>query len=283
MYVIAGATGNVGSVAADKLLAAKKPVRVIVRDQAKGQPFVDKGAEVAVGTLDDEAFLAKAFEGATGAFVLLPPNTTVADFPAYQRQIADAVCAAVEKASVPHVVLLSSIGADQESGLGPINGLHYFEEQLKKSGAKLTALRPGSFQENVAMSLGPAKAQGIYPSFLPPEFAMPMIATRDIGAEAARALLEPAAESQVIDIVGPPYSGADVAKLLGERLGKTLKVVTIPPEGWRDAFLQAGMPEHFADLYTEMYTGMTQGLAKPVGDRLVQGKTTLDAVVAELG
>jgi len=179
-------------------------------------------------------------------------------------------------------VLLSSIGADLESGLGPIAGLNYFERKLKDSGTKLTALRPGYFTENIAMGLEPAKAQGLYPSFLPEDAPMPMIATRDIGAEVARALLDPPEKHRVVDIVGPTYTAVDVAKQFSDRLGKEVKVMAIPPEGWVDAMTQGGLPKHFAELYAEMYQGFGKGLAKPVGDQRVDGKTTLETVVAKL-
>ncbi len=39
MYVIAGVTEHVGSVAAMELLAKKKPVKVIVRDAKKGEAW----------------------------------------------------------------------------------------------------------------------------------------------------------------------------------------------------------------------------------------------------
>jgi hypothetical protein len=39
MYVIAGVTEHVGSVAAMELLAKKKPVKVIVRDAKKGETW----------------------------------------------------------------------------------------------------------------------------------------------------------------------------------------------------------------------------------------------------
>lgn len=282
MYVIAGATGHVGSVAAEELLAKKEPVRVIVRSEDKGAPFVEKGAEIVVGSLDDEAFLTKALTGAQGAFVLIPPNFGVDDFKAYQRKLSDRIGAAVEKSKVPHVVLLSSIGADRKEGLGPIAGLNYLEGVLQKTGTKLTALRPGAFMENVAMSLPPAKEHGIYPSFLPKTVPMPMIATRDIGVEAARALLDPPDENRIIDIIGPAYSADDVAELLGQRLGKTLEVQEIPPEGWVDALKQGGLRTDFAELYAEMYDGFSKGRARPVGDQLVAGKTTLDKVLAKI-
>ena len=52
MFVIAGVTGHVGSVVAQELLAKKQPIKVIVRNTAKGAAWSKKGAQVAVGTLD---------------------------------------------------------------------------------------------------------------------------------------------------------------------------------------------------------------------------------------
>ena len=50
-YVIAGVSGNTGSVAAAALLDAGAKVRVVVRDAAKGAPWKARGAEVAVADL----------------------------------------------------------------------------------------------------------------------------------------------------------------------------------------------------------------------------------------
>src|SRR5688500_6999772 len=74
MYAIAGVSGHTGAVVATTLLAAGKPVRVIVRDAAKGAEWKAKGAEVAVASLDDRPALAQALRGAEGAYLLIPPN-----------------------------------------------------------------------------------------------------------------------------------------------------------------------------------------------------------------
>ena len=74
MYVITGATGNIGSKTADILLAKGEKVRVIGRSAAKLQGLVDRGAEAAVGDLMDGDFVAKAFSGATAVFTMIPPE-----------------------------------------------------------------------------------------------------------------------------------------------------------------------------------------------------------------
>jgi uncharacterized protein YbjT (DUF2867 family) len=283
MFVVAGVTGHVGSVVADTLLARGQKVKVIVRDAAKGAAWSQKGAEVAVGELHDAAFLTGALAGAGGFFTLLPPNLAAADFYGFQREMAAAIGAAVKQSGVPHVVILSSVGADLADGNGPIKGLFHLEAALHAAGTKLTAIRAGSFQENTASAIGPARGMGMYFNFYPSaDYPTPMIATKDIGALAAESLLSPPAKSENVDLLGPAYSQREVAEKIGAGIGKSLQIVDVPPEGWVDAMMQGGLPRFAAEMYAEMYRGFGTGLLQPKGDRLVQGKTTLDEVLKGL-
>ena len=60
MYVILGATGNTGSIAANVLLSKGKKVRVVGRDPGRLQRFVDKGAEAFTADMGEVAALTKA-------------------------------------------------------------------------------------------------------------------------------------------------------------------------------------------------------------------------------
>ena len=283
MFVVAGVTGHVGSVVATKLLASKKPVRVIVRDAAKGAAWSARGAEVAVGQLDDQAFLVGALRGASGFFTLLPPDFAASDFYAAQRAKADAIAAAVKAAGVPHVVILSSVGADLATGNGPIRGLHYLENVLRAAGTKLSAIRAGYFQENVEQSIGPARQMGMFFNMAASaDYPMPMIATEDIGALVAESLMSPPAKSETVDLHGPAYSIRQVAEKLGAALGKTLQVVDVPAAGRVDAMVQGGLPRHVAEVFSAMYDGFNSGAIRPSGDRMVEGKTTLDQTIARI-
>src|SRR5271163_2311762 len=74
MFAITGITGNVGGELARNLLAAKQPVRAVVRDLGKGSAWAERGCELARADIGDAAALAAAFEGAEAVFVLVPPN-----------------------------------------------------------------------------------------------------------------------------------------------------------------------------------------------------------------
>jgi uncharacterized protein YbjT (DUF2867 family) len=283
MFVVAGATGHVGRVCALELLNKGQKVKVVVRDAAKGAEWSKRGAEVAVAALGDAKAMTDALKGATGFFSLLPMTFAEPDFYAYQRKTADAIATAVKNSRVPHVVMLSSVGANLDAGNGPIKGLNYLEKVLRETGTVLTAIRAGSFQENVGNSIAPAKNAGIFPSFFPSiDIPMQMIATKDIGKVAAEQLVAHPAKSEVIDLHGPTYTNREVVKKLGERLGKELKVVDVPQAGWLDALEQAGMPRHMAEVIAEMYSGFMTGKIFPVGDRMMQGQTPLDETLGEM-
>ena len=166
MFVIAGVSGNTGSIVANALLEQGKKVRVIVRDAKKGEPWKARGAEVAVATRRRRG---RAHEGARGRDRRLFPLAArygATDFIAERRASVETLARAVEKSKVPHVVLLSSMGAQHEAGTGPIRTLHFAEQRLAKTPAKTTFVRAAYFLENWASVLG-AAAQGKLPTFLP--------------------------------------------------------------------------------------------------------------------
>src|SRR5205814_2875721 len=146
----------------------------------QGESWKRNGAEVAVAQLGDVAAMTKALAGAKGAYLLLPPRFDVEDVIAAQRPIADALAEAVRKSAVPHVVLLSSFGAELGEGTGPIMSLHYAERTLGAASKHITLLRAAFFIENFAAVL-PATQGGVLPTFLTPDRRIPMIATADIG------------------------------------------------------------------------------------------------------
>ena len=276
MYAVAGVSGHTGSVVAEELLRRGKKVRVIVRNAGKGAPWKAKGAEVAVASLDDADALARALTGTEGAYLLFPPDPAAKDFIGAGRRLGEVYAKAVQKSRVPHVVFLSSVGAQLESGTGPIRALREVETRLAPLGIAATFLRPSYFLENWGSSLGPAAAEGVLPSFLPADLKMAQIATKDIGAAAADALENPPKGVRILELAGPQdYSPADIAAEVGKILGKKVNVGVGPLDAVVPAFMSFGISEHMAGLYREMYAGLISGHVKwdGKGERK-RGKTT---------
>ena len=211
--------------------------------------------------------------------MLLPFDLTVDDLDAHADALIDSIAGAVADRRVPHVVVLSSGGADLSVGTGPITGLHRLELALLGTGATVTALRSGHFQEKVGDVLDAARG-GVYPVFAASaDVALPLAATQDLGAVAARALLAPPADSEAVDVLGPRYTEREVATLLGATLGIDLQVVTLPEDAWAPTLAEAGFPPHVAASLAELYRADERGLLAPRGDRTVEVTTPLEATL----
>ena len=120
------------------------------------------------------------------------------------------------------------------------------------------------------------KHEGINGDSVAPDFAVPMIATRDIADVAAKALKARDWEGVVVrELLGPrdvTYSGAK--RILGERIGKPdLNYVQISYAGMAEALVQAGLSESFAGLYVEMTRSFNEGKVKPGEDRKPENTT----------
>ncbi len=284
MYAIAGVSGHTGTVVADTLLAAGKPVRVIVRDAAKGAPWQARGAEVAVASLDDAAALTRALTGVTGVYLLVPPRPASTAPLEENRGLIAALAAAVTAAGKPHVVLLSSIGAHLPAGTGPIRSAYDAEVALTATGAPLTAIRAAYFLENWAGGFG-ALGQGILPTFIPQAQVIPMVATRDIGRTAAAALIEGGRGRTVIELAGArDYSPRDVAAALAQLTGRPVAAHDAPLDAVVSTFTGFGLSAAFAELYREMYAGVIAGTVRWEGGaaRPIRGALALEDALRPL-
>lgn len=280
MFVVAGATGRVGSATAESLLTAGANVRVLVRRPGDAETWRHRGAEAHAVALDDRVALGSALEGCSGFFVLLPFDLTADDLDAHADRLIASIAGAVADQNVPHVVMLSSGGADLAEGTGPITGLHRLEQALLTTSTTLTALRSGHFQEKVADVIDIARDSGVYPVFAASaDTPIPMVATRDIGEAAAHALLSPPSSSETVDIIGPAYTEREVAALLGDALGRELHVATIPQASWAGALTDAGFRPHVAESLAELYRADEQGLLAPRGNRSIHVSTTVTSTI----
>ena len=277
MFVVLGVTGHTGSVVAETLLARKQPVRVVVRSADKGASWNAKGAEVAIASLDDVPALTKAFQGAVGLYLLVPPNYGATAWLAAQRQRMDQAAEAVKTSGISHVVFLSSIGGQIPEGTGPIRAARYGEQKLATVAQNLTILRPCYFMENWAPGIGMARGQGVLPTFIAPEAKIPMISTKDIGRVGAECLITGGKGKQIVELAGPEeYSPGQAAATLSQILGKAVSAQLAPLSAVVPTFNSFGFSDEAAQLFEEMYTSFSKGtIGYKQPASLVRGTVTL--------
>jgi uncharacterized protein YbjT (DUF2867 family) len=288
VYVITGATGNTGSVVAERLLAAGEKVRVIGRDAKRLERFTQKGAEPFVADATDAGALTKAFSGAKAAYAMIPPNIGSPDVRAYEERVGNALVSAIEKNETKYAVVLSSFGADKPDKTGPVVGLHNLEKKLEAiPSLNALFLRAGYFMGNILPQVGVINSFGNLAGPVKEDLPLPMIATRDIGAAAAEALLKlNFVGKHLRELQGPgEVAYAEVAKIVGATIGKPdLAYKYLPAAQLKPALIQMGMSSNMADLLLEMADALNSGHMKMLEPRSPENTTptTLESFVTEV-
>jgi uncharacterized protein YbjT (DUF2867 family) len=287
MHVVIGATGNTGNIVAKNLLTKGQKVRVIGRSAERLQPLATQGAEPFICDITDAGALTKAFTNARAVYVMIPPDMASPDFRAYQDRATGSIAAALERAGVRHAVSLSSIGADKAEKTGPVVGLHYLEQQLNRI-ARLNVLhlRASYFMENTLPQIGIIQSMGITAGPQRPDLKIPMIATRDIGAFAADALLKLDFTShRTCELLGQrDLTMTEVTTLIGKAIKRpNLAYTHLPDEQLRPALTQMGMSPNVANLLLEMAASLNSGYMVALEKRSAQNTTptSFETFVAE--
>lgn len=282
MILVAGVTGNTGSVVAKTLLAKGEKVLALVRSEEKGAPWRERGAEVVVGALDDVEALTAALRRVDAAYLLTPPNYAVQEnYLANRIAFNDELAAAVKASEVKRVVYLSSVAAHLPSGTGPILSVRDGERKLRATGTELIALRAAYFAENWGMGAEAAAKDGVLPTFMTPDAKVTMVSVVDIGRTAAELLLEGGPE--VVELAGAgEYDAADAARAFSTALGREVAPSYAPLEAVEPTFRDQGLAG-FAPLYREMFETMNAGqLDFEFPNRIRRGEIGLEQAVANM-
>jgi uncharacterized protein YbjT (DUF2867 family) len=277
MYTVLGATGNTGSVVARRLLEQGQKVRVVGRDSKKLAPFVSRGAEAfATDVLDTDA-LSRAFAGAKAVYVLIPPDVKSTDYRGHQEEVSDSIAKALEAAGVTHAVTLSSYGADQPEKTGPVVGLHSMETKLARiGGLNALHLRAAYFMENTLAQVNVIQGFGMMAGPVRGDLLLPMIATKDIGAASAEALVRLDFKGQQTrELLGQrDISYNEASRIIGAAIGKPgLAYVQLPDEQVIQAMTGMGMSKSLAMLLCEMAGSMNSGYMKALEPRSAKNTT----------
>jgi uncharacterized protein YbjT (DUF2867 family) len=184
------------------------------------------------------------------------------DFRAYQSSVGSAISSALRGSSVKYVVNLSSIGAELDSGNGPIAGLHGLEEALNAiPELNVLHLRAAYFYENFLFSIGMIQNLGINGGPNMPDAPFPMITVQDVGAYAAERLLKlDFTGKNVHNLMGPrELTFAEVTGVLGKAIGRDdLPYVQFPYDQAEQGMIAAGLKPKLAALYVEMARAMNE-------------------------
>jgi uncharacterized protein YbjT (DUF2867 family) len=261
-YVITGSIGNISKPIVIGLIRAGHSVSVITSSADRVEEIKALGAKALVGSLQDQTFLNRAFKGADVVYTMIPPIWQTTNWRASQLEIARSYTEAIRANGIKHVVNLSSIGAHEPNGVGPVSGLYDFEQLLNKiPGLHVKHLRPSFFYYNFLALIGLIKQAGMMGANYGGSEKVFLVHPRDIAAVGLEELLKlNFTGSSARYIIGDERSGQEIATVLGKSIGKDLNWVEFTDDQQKQGLLGAGLPETHAAGYTEMGHALRTGL-----------------------
>ena len=261
-YTLTGSLGNISQPVAQQLIEAGHQVTIISSQAEKAAQIKELGATPAIGQVAEIAFLTEAFKAADAVYTMVPPKYDAVDVIEYIHSIGRGYAAAIRQAGVKKVVNLSSWGADNPAGCGPVTGLYFVEQELNTlQEVDVIHLRPGYFYINLLHSIPLIKNAGILGNNYSGDTRLILVHPGDIAAVAAD-------ELSALRFIGKSfrYIGSDQATLqhIASVLGKTidmpeLKHVAFSDEAALKGYLDMGLNENMATSLVELGRATREG------------------------
>jgi uncharacterized protein YbjT (DUF2867 family) len=252
--LVTGATGNTGSVLLRLLEERGVKARAMIRHERDIDRLGSASTSAVIGDFDDADSIAAALEGVDSAYLVTPSS---ANAEAQQIRFAELAAAA----NVKHLVKLSQFAADEAS---PVRFLRYHgavERRIRELGLSYTFLRPNLYFQGFLAFRAMIANEGRF--FAPiGEARVSAVDVRDIALVAAAALTEPGHVGKTYTITGPAsVSHAEIARVIGEAIGREVTFVDVAPEDFSGALKKLGAPTWQVEGLVEDYAHYARGEA----------------------
>lgn len=256
MMLITGATGSIGSLVVDRLVARGVRPRVFVRDVEKARARFADRVEVAVGDLTDPTALSSALRGVERA-LLINVGAELGERDALAARIA-------RTAGGAHLVKLSTMDVEHSVGTGPWHARG--EAAIRASGVGYTFVRPAGYMDNVLAWAPAVKGDGVIRSATG-EGKIPFIHSHDLAEVLVAALTNREHDGATLALSGPAaLSYAEMVSILGTTLARALTFLPISEEEERARWASWGETKESIDYHLSIFRAIREGRLATVTD-----------------
>ncbi|MGW2561179.1 SDR family oxidoreductase [Streptomyces sp. NPDC001514] len=271
--VVTGATGHLGRLVIEQLLAVSTPVgdiAAVVRSKEKAAGLAEQGVELRIADYSAPETLVGAFK--QGDRVLLISGNEVGR----RVQQHQAVIDAAKAAGVAQLAYTGVLGGP-EADFRLADEHKATEQAILDSGLPYTFLRNGWYTENYTGNLAPVLEHGAVVANAGAG-RVAAAARADYAAAAAAVLTGDGHLGRAYELSGDTaWSLAEYAAEIAKQTGKDIAYNNVPAEVHQQILTGAGLPEGFAAILVDVDKAIERGLlARTSGDlgRLIGRPTT---------
>ncbi|GAB3562210.1 SDR family oxidoreductase [Spelaeicoccus albus] len=263
-FVVTGATGKLGRLTVEALLAKNIPAEQIVaggRDLTKLADFADRGVHVRRIDYDDPDSLHDAFSGADK--ILLVSGTDVGRRVQQHRNAIEAAGRAgvklVAYTSVPHADTTTlKLGAEHRAT----------EEVLRSSGVPFAMLRNSWYLENYTEQLETFLEYGVIVGNAG-DGPISAATRADYAEAAAEVLIKDGQAGKVYELGSDhPFTMSELAEQVSTATGRPIEYRDLPTDDYTQALIGAGLPEDDAEMLADSGPSLARGDLLVAGDDL---------------
>ncbi|MDT5155349.1 MAG: hypothetical protein QOI01_7082 [Mycobacterium sp.] len=252
--VITGATGQLGRLVVEQLIAAGTPPDTIVatgRDTDKLSALSGDGVTVRRADFADSSTLKDAFAGAKT--LLLVSTSTVGERFGNHRNAIDAA----RDAGVSQIVYTSILNAST-ARMKLAEEHRHTEEYLRDSGLPFVILRNGWYLENYTDQLATI---GQYHALAgsAQDGLVSAASRRDYAAAAVAVLNGDGHTGATYELGGPSFTLTELAATISEVLGTDVAYRDIPVSDYTGVLIGAGLPAEMAAVLADADDGLARG------------------------
>lgn len=253
-YAVTGASGHLGRLAVEELLARSVPgsdVVAVVRTRAKAADLADRGVQVREADYSRPHTLGPALAGVEQ--LLLVSSSEAGRRVAHHTNVIQAA----KTAGTSRVVYTSMLNADNSAS--PLAGEHRdSEDALRESGMPFTLLRNGYYTDGYTSQLGQYLDAGEIVGAAG-NGRISAAPRQDYAAAAAAALLEDQEGNRTYELGGPAFDLPELARIITEVTGTRVTYRDLPAGAYASWLQQAGLDEATAHFVAALDASVARG------------------------
>ncbi len=227
MFLVTGATGDIGRRVVRLLREREIFVKAFVRLTSRYNELEHRGADIFIGDLREEKDIHKACEGVD---YVISAHGSDGDALSLDYRANIELIDQAKANGVQHFVFISVLGADRGYEDAPTFKAKFAVEQyLQKSGLNYTILRPAGLASNLLTLAERFRETGIYLLIGDSKNRTSIVSTDDLAKMVVDSVTFGSARNQILSVVGPQVlSREDIPHILGSIFNKEPIIVNPP-------------------------------------------------------